>query len=77
MGYFIVVVDKANPLGYIGYTVTRNPERTVTMSTRHTQHYFDLNPRTREKNPHPMLFVVGAFFTVGALWLTTAFLFSL
>jgi hypothetical protein len=47
------------------------------MSTRHTQHYFELNPRTREKNPHPMLFVVGAFFTVGALWLITAFLFSL
>jgi hypothetical protein len=45
--------------------------------SKHSQHYLDLNLRTREKNPHPMLFVVGAFFTVGALWLTTAFLFSL
>jgi hypothetical protein len=43
---------------------------------RHTQHYFDLNPK-RQDEPHPMFFVVGAFFTVGALWLTTAFLFSL
>ncbi len=31
MGYFIEGVDKANPLGYIRCTVTRNPERTATM----------------------------------------------
>lgn len=43
---------------------------------RHTQHYFDLNPE-RQDEPHPMLLVAGAFFTVGGLWLLAAFLFSL
>lgn len=44
---------------------------------KHSQHYFDLNPRTREKNPPDWLIVIGAFFTISALWLTTALLFSL
>lgn len=46
---------------------------------KHTRHYFDLNPEAlgREKPPHPMILVAGAFFAVGGLWLLTAFLFSL
>lgn len=44
--------------------------------SRHTQHYLDLNPK-RQDEPHPMLLVAGAFFTVGGLWLLAAFLFSL
>lgn len=44
--------------------------------SRHRQTYFELNPE-RKPEPHPMLLVTGAFFTIGGLWLLTAFLFSL
>jgi hypothetical protein len=73
VGYFIVGFDRANPLGYIKCTVTRNPERTVTMS-KHTRHYFDLNPRPA---PPEWAIVAGAAVAMIALWMTTAFLFSL
>ena len=57
MGYFIEGVDKANPLGYSLPTVTRNPEKTVTMS-KHSQHYFDLTPKRKE--PPAWLIAFGA-----------------
>jgi hypothetical protein len=63
VGYSIVGVDNANPLGYIVLTVTRNPERTVTMS-KHSQHYFDLNPKRKE--PPDWLIALGAI-VCGAL----------
>lgn len=44
--------------------------------SKHTQHYFDLNPRTRE-SPPDWAIVAGAFFAVAGVWLITAFLFSL
>jgi hypothetical protein len=42
--------------------------------SKHTQHYFDLNPRPA---PPEWAIVAGAAVAMIALWLTTAFLFSL
>ncbi len=46
------------------------------MSSRHRQTYIELNSE-KPASPPDWAIVVGVFFAVGALWLTTAFLFSL
>ena len=71
-------IDKDNPVGYIGCTVTRNPERTVTMN-RHRQTYFELNPAPSEPGPVRIVLgaILGAVFAMLALYCSIVFLFSL
>jgi len=58
-------------------STTRNRKGLDTMN-RHALHYLDLHPEpvdTRE--PSPLMIWAGAAFALGALYLTTVFLFSL
>lgn len=49
------------------------------MSSRHRLTYIDLHPEAlgREKPPHPLALIAGAAVALIALYLVTAFLFSL
>ena len=42
---------------------------------RHTQHYLDLNPQTRE--PRPLAIVAGAALAMLAIWAATFLAFTL
>ena len=71
--FFTWGLDKANPVGYIGCTVTL--ERTVTMN-RHRQTYFDLNPEQQD-NPPAWALILGALCALVGLYCSIVFLFSL
>ena len=43
--------------------------------SRHSRHYFDLNPRQEE--PSTWSVILGAAFALLTLWVCTVFLFSL
>jgi len=44
--------------------------------SRHSRHYFDLNPRHQEEPPTWAL-ILGAAVTLLTLWVVTVFLFTL
>jgi hypothetical protein len=44
--------------------------------SRHSRHYFDLNPR-HQKEPTTWSVILGAAFALLTLWVCTVFLFTL